>query len=393
MKRLNSPKSVLAIVTLCHAINHMYQGMLPFLYTPILLELGLSYTQLGLIISIHMFAMGIMQFGSSILSRYIPKQVLLGLGNILLGLGNFVVGLSQGFVQFLFGRLIAAVGGSPQHPVGTALIAERFDEKARGSALGAHFSFAFIGNILGPLAAGVFLIYLGWRSTLHILMIPAFVIGIIAIFLIKEYPSTLGEVKSSSVMNDLKKLFSNRSIAILFLAQLFASSAGQGVLINYTPVILSDSLGLEPESSERLFFYVMFLVGGVVGPIGLGRLSDFIGRNVTGIITAILTSFTLYLTATISQSSIIMVPILIVLGANAFSLSIIIQAIITDLTSGTMRDIALGMYYTLTFTFSSVWVFAVGYFADLNQTFTPIMIAASISVMLTSIFLYFGSKG
>ncbi|MFQ6135116.1 MAG: MFS transporter, partial [Nitrososphaerales archaeon] len=327
MSRLDSPNIVLAVVTLSHAVNHMYMGILPLLYTPILNDLGLSYTQLGVIIAVHLFILGVMQFGSSILSRYMPKRILLGLGTILLGVGNFAVGLSQSFLQFLMGRVVAGVGGSPQHPVGTALIAERFKAKARGSALGVHFSFAFAGNILGPVAAGVFLIYLGWRMTLYILMIPALVMGVLAMLLIREHSSFVEEGSQAGVWRDVKKVLTTRPILMLFMAQLFAAGAGQGVLLNYTPIILTDSFGLEPEGVERIFFYVIFLIGGVAGPIVIGRLSDIFGRRVAGIIAPLLTSLLLYLFITAVQPSLVLAGILMLLGVNAFAIPIIIQAI------------------------------------------------------------------
>ncbi len=391
MSRLNSPKTLLAIVTIGHGVNHMYQGILPLLYTPILRELGLSFTQLGMIIATHLFVLGIMQFGSSIMSRYMPKRVLLGLGNILLGLGNFSVGLSQVFLHFLMGRVVAAVGGSPQHPVGTALIAERFNARSRGSALGAHFSFAFVGNILGPVAAGVFLIYIGWRMTLFVLIIPVLVIGVLTMFLIKEPKSSAEEGPKPGVWKDVKKVLSTRRVVLLIIAQLFASGAGQGVLLNYTPIILTESLGLNPEGAERIFFYVILLVGGVAGPIVMGRLSDVFGRRVTGIIAPLSASLLLYLFITAVQPSLVLAAILLLLGVNAFAIPIVIQATLSDITSSTLREVALGIYYTLTFAFSAIWVGAVGYFVDLYQTFTPIMIVAALSMMITSIFLYWGS--
>lgn len=393
MGRFNSPKAVLAIVTACHAVNHMYMGIFPLLYTPILKELGLSYTQLGIVIAVYLFMLGFLQFGSSVLARYMSKGVLLGLGNILLGLGNFAVGLSYNFSTFLLGRVAAAVGGSPQHPVGTALIAERFGEKSRGSALGVHFSFAFIGNIVGPLAAGVFLIYLGWRLTLHILMMPALFMGVLAMLLIKELPHGVEEGSAPGVWVDVKKALTTRSVVMLLTAQFFAGGAGQSVLLNYTPIILTDSFGLAPESVERLFFYIIFLVGGIVGPVAVGRLSDRLGRRIVGFITPIATSLLLYLFVSASEPSFFLATTLLLLGVTAFAIPVLIQAILSDITSASLREVALGIYYTGTFAFSSFWVAAVGYFADLFQTFTPILTAALLSMAVASIFLYLGSIG
>jgi MFS family permease len=370
----------------------MYSGMLPILYVPILSDLGLTYTQLGMIISVHLFTLGFMQFGSSILSRFIPKRMLLGLGTILLGIGGFAVGISQSFSQILMGRVIGAVGGSPQHPVGTALIVDRFEDKLRGSALGIHFSLSFIGNIFGPIAAGILLIYLGWRLTLHIFAIPAFIVGFMVIFLIKEKVVINKDSTSRSIWIDIKNIFRNKIIVLLFVAQLFASGAGQGVLLNYAPLILTDSLGMAADSTERLFYYIVLLTGGVAGPIIIGRLSDILNRRIVGLFTPITSAIMLYLFITSKEPNIFLIPILLLLGINSFAIPIIIQAILSDAISGPSRDVALGLYYTLTFTFSAVWVGAIGYLTDIYLTFTPVMTAASLSIMFTTFFLYLGSS-
>ena len=76
MSRLDKPNVTLAVVTLSHAVNHMYTGVLPLLYTPMLNELGLTYTQLGVIIAVHLFTLGVMQFGSSVLAvAQAPRDV------------------------------------------------------------------------------------------------------------------------------------------------------------------------------------------------------------------------------------------------------------------------------------------------------------------------------
>lgn len=387
----NDSKTVLSLVTLTHAVNHLYSGVMPLLYTPILLELGLNYTQLGAIISAHLFILGFMQFGSSIISRYIPKRILLGLGTIFLGLGNFAVGLSQTLVQILIGRLIAALGGSPQHPIGTALIAERFKQESRGSALGIHFSLAFIGNIIGPIIAGLFLIYVGWRMALYVLFIPSFILGLLSILLIKELSRDNFE-NSIGLIDEIRNLIKTKTVLLLIFAQIFASSAGQGVLINYTPIILSDSLSLGSESIERLLLYISLLIGGVLGPFLIGRLSDRVGRKIVSIIIPVLTSFLLYSFLLFDQPSIWLVPILILLGLTGFSLPVIIQAIISDITADNLRDISLGLYYAVSFASAAFWVGAIGFFADVYQTFYPILSIASLSVLFTSIFLFFGFK-
>ncbi|MEM2341328.1 MAG: hypothetical protein QXI48_04795 [Candidatus Bathyarchaeia archaeon] len=47
-------------------------------------------------------------------------------------------------MDFLGARLISNLGIAPQHPMGTAIVSERFDGKSLGMAIGFHYGLAYI---------------------------------------------------------------------------------------------------------------------------------------------------------------------------------------------------------------------------------------------------------
>jgi len=131
-------------------MQHIYLGA-SILFPFIMSELKLNYTEFGIVIAASSLIGGVSQIFFSVASRKIARHILLGLGNILLSLGTFLTGIAQSFIHLLFFRIVANIGVAPQHPMGTAIVSEKFDNKSVGKAIGIHYGVAYLGNIIGPL--------------------------------------------------------------------------------------------------------------------------------------------------------------------------------------------------------------------------------------------------
>lgn len=117
-----------------------------------------------------------MQIFFTIIHKRITRHVLLGSGNILFS-ETFLTGLNCSLTHFLNARTVANIGVALQHPIRTAIIAERFD----GKAIGIHYGFAYVGKIIGPLSMTFLAVTVGWRNTLFIFSIPVLIVGLIVI--------------------------------------------------------------------------------------------------------------------------------------------------------------------------------------------------------------------
>src|SRR4029434_9534740 len=94
---------------------------------------------------------------------YVRRGVILGVGNCLRGLSVAATGFASNFNHFFTARLIGGIGSSPQHPVGSSMLASHFGA-ARVRALAVHSTSGQIGSLLAPLLAAVMVTYLGWRG-------------------------------------------------------------------------------------------------------------------------------------------------------------------------------------------------------------------------------------
>src|SRR6516162_2515877 len=73
----------LTLVSAAHAVIHAVAVLMPLIYPFIQKEYNLSYTQIGLIVAIPNAVGGFLQIVFGLLSRYILRKVMLGVGSIL----------------------------------------------------------------------------------------------------------------------------------------------------------------------------------------------------------------------------------------------------------------------------------------------------------------------
>ena len=392
-----SPTKVLIVATISHIMQHIYVGssvLLPL----IVAELNLNYTEFGLAIAISSLAGGLSQILFSAASRKIARNILLGLGNILLSLGTFITGLSHRLIDFLGARLISNIGVAPQHPMGTAIISEKFDEKSLGRAIGFHYGLAYIGNIAGPAIMTLLAATLGWRLTLFIFSIPALIIGVIVIWYLSEPKIKAGGEskgeKKRSLKSDVVALIKTRSVLfILALQSLLSGGADIGILTTYIPLFLADFLKM--DIYERGVIYTLGLLGGVIGPILLGNYGGKIGYIKVSFLSALSASILVSLLAFYKQQfSIHLLTLhLFLLMFTGFSLTTLLQSQLVKVTYGYSRDLAVGAFFTIGFVFGSLWTGLIGCLIDCFSSFKPAFILMGMMELVASAMFVTKIKG
>jgi predicted MFS family arabinose efflux permease len=379
---VRSANSVLAVVTISHLMQHIYLGI-SILFPLIIADLNLSYTEFGLIIAISSLIGGILQIGFSVLSRKIARHILLGLGNILLSLGTFLTSFAYNFLHFLYARLIASIGIAPQHPMGTAIISERFDSKSIGKAIGIHFGLAYIGNIIGPLFMTILAIVVGWRNTLMIFSIPVLIVGFTTIWYLSEGKKVVNVTKRSkipSLKSDVVSVIRTKSVIPIIITQtLISGGTDLGIIVIYTPLFLADALKL--NVFERGIVYTIALVGGVLGPVTLGRYADKFGHLKTATLSTLIAVISVYLLSFYDSANLILVFHLFILGFASFALPTLLQTHLVKITKEFKRDLVVGMFFTISFGFGSLWAGIMGYIIDTYSFSAAFMVMGTLGLI------------
>src|SRR2546426_6778754 len=98
--RLAGPTAMLALISLAHAVTHVYAALFPLIYPIIQREWDVSYAVLGAMVGLANFAGGLLQLGFGIIGRMYPRNLLLGLGNVLWGVSTALTALTTSFAPF-----------------------------------------------------------------------------------------------------------------------------------------------------------------------------------------------------------------------------------------------------------------------------------------------------
>lgn len=373
-KKTHSPNSVLAVTTISHMMQHIYVGT-SILFPFIMSELNMNYTEFGIAIATSSLIGGTFQILFSIASRKIARHILLGLGNILLSLGTFLTGIAQSFIHFLSFRTVANIGVAPQHPMGTAIVSEKFDEKSLGRAIGIHYGAAYLGNIIGPLFMTFLVATLGWRKTLFVFSIPTFIVGLTVIWYLngdKSITQADTEENPSSLKSDIIDLLRTPSVIPIILTQIFLSGGTDlGIITTYTPLFLADALKLDVHGYAYGLTYTIGLLGGVCGPILLGKYADRIGHLKMAALSSFSALTLVYLLIFYDSASPILAAHLFLLGLTSFALPTLLQSHLVSITKQYNRDLVVGVFFTVGFGFSSLWSGIVGYMIDVYSSFKP----------------------
>jgi MFS family permease len=350
------PDRTLWLLSIAHAVNHAQAVLLPLIYVRIIAEFGVTPAAVAYLASAGAFASGIVQLSYAKLTRIISRRKLLAAGGILFGGGFAAQAVAPSFPIFSAVNVVSRLGGSPQHPVGNALLAEQFPEERRGFAISAHISGGNVGTVVVAAVGAPLISLLDWRWVVVLFGVPAVVVALAILALVRESGvDREAAVAHGSVRNAFDAILRDRDHRWIYLASVLGGGGrGLGVVNLFMLLYLKDVVGLSQGLSETM--YGVLIVLSVPMPLIAGWLSDRVGRRpvIIGVYVGGALAFALFMLVGAWLVG-IWVGVLM-MGLFTFAESPQLQALLADIAPPTIRDTSFALYFTLAFGVGSLWV-------------------------------------
>ncbi|MDQ2934014.1 MAG: MFS transporter, partial [Chloroflexota bacterium] len=237
----------LGLLALAHAVIHAQSALMPLVYPIVIAQFALEPRDIGTFIAITTAVGGSMQLAYGFLTRYVGRPALLAGGQLLFGTSLLIAGFSQSVAQLLAAISAARIGASPQHPVGNALLSDRFPAERRGFAISAHISGGNVGTIAVPFVGGALLSAVGWQATLALFGIPALVVGLLIALAVREDQAAYRRRAraSGSVGSQLRTVLARRDLRLILGASLIAAGGrGLDIVAPFMVLYLRGPLGI-----------------------------------------------------------------------------------------------------------------------------------------------------
>jgi DHA1 family inner membrane transport protein len=238
--------------------------------------LGVHVADVGYSITFYAVVVAVAAPTISTFVTRLSRTTLMATALVLIALGTVISASSTGIALFTAGRIIAGLGGAALVPTATAAAVAIVPVAKRGSAL-AVVSVGFtaatalgspLGTALGDLA--------GWRVPLFCVAGLALVLAVLYALLLREVPLA----PAVPLAQRFTPLRDPRVLATL-AAALFLLAAVNAVYIFSTQIEEETTGGSGTVLASLLLIYG---VGGFVGTIAAGALTDRLGSRATATI-------------------------------------------------------------------------------------------------------------
>jgi predicted MFS family arabinose efflux permease len=255
------------------------RNALNFLMPYVQPELGLSYTQVGLLGSALSFTWAIAAIFVSWLSdKLARRKIIIVVSTIAFALCSVVSGFASSFLMLLGARLVMGLAEGGVMPISHAMVAAEVSPERRGLAQGIaqNLGSSLLGSSLAPLVLVPIALAWGWRNAFFVAAVPGLISALLIVLLIVERPVPKAAPRAVGEPRPLMKTLANRNV--------IACSVMSVLLVSYLvitwafmPLILVQHRGIADGTAAGLM--AVLGVASAISSFLIPGISDYIGRR------------------------------------------------------------------------------------------------------------------
>jgi MFS family permease len=338
------------IITIGHSLTHWYPATFYLLLPLIGNELGLSYVQIGSILTTQAMAGAISNIPGGLFVDSVGRKGLLMAASLFwIGAPYLLMGFSHDYWLLLTCAALVGIGNNLWHPTAIPLLAQRYPER-KGLVVSIHGMGGNVGDAVAPLVAGALLAVLTWREVVVINVIPGIVMAVVLLVLLGHTLSATPAATTpppkrslAETLRDFKVLLANRTLIFLCAGSVFRSMT-HGGLLTFLPIYLAKDMGLSPFWIGACMAALQ-TAGFIACPIA-GHLSDKMGRRQI-VMSSMLMTAVIIAAMIFAGGTNAFVFFIAFLGFFFFSIRAVLQAWLLDATPPNMGGSSIGVLFAI----------------------------------------------
>ncbi|HUY01779.1 MAG TPA: MFS transporter [Rhodocyclaceae bacterium] len=380
------------LITIGHGMTHWYPATFYLLLPLIGKELGLNYSQIGLVMTCQYVAAATSNLpGGMLVDTVGRKGFLMALSLFWVGFPYLLMGFTHSYAMLLVCVAMVGIGNNLWHPTAIPALAQRYPKRV-GLVLSLHGMGGNAGSALAPLAIGALLTTFTWRQIVVANALP----GALMACLILAFLGTLrmgsrrkaaaSEPEGQSVQEytqGLRALLRNRALLLLATSSALRSMT-QTTLMTFLPVFLAYRMGYSPVWVGACMF-MLEAAGFAAAPVA-GHLSDKMGRRRIIMTSMAMVAVVLTFMAFAGRSH-AFVLFIAVLGFFLYAIRPVLQAWLLESTPKKMAGSGVGLLFGMQAIGSSIGPLVGGALADRYGLLATFYFLA-LTIVVSNLFIF-----
>jgi DHA2 family multidrug resistance protein len=155
---------VMAIVMMGMVMAMLDSSIVNVSIPTIMADFGSNVADIEWVVTAYMLAFAVLMPLTAWLRDRVGHKILYSMSLLTFTVGSLLCGLAWNLPSLIVFRVVQALGGGAMNPTGMAMIAEVFEPKERGRAMGFFGMGIIVGPAVGPTLGGYLTAAFGWRS-------------------------------------------------------------------------------------------------------------------------------------------------------------------------------------------------------------------------------------
>ena len=376
-----------------HAFTHWYTATFYLLLPLIGKELGLSYTEIGVIMTTQHIVGAISNLPGGMMVDMVGKKgYLMATSLFWVGFPYALMSLTHSYWPLLVCVTLVGIGNNLWHPAAITTLAYRYPDR-KGLVLSFHGMGGNVADGLAPLVVGALLTWFTWRTVVVVNVVPGLVMAVLILVMLGAF--TMGSShdhvnaagKSRGVRNymkDFASLLRNRALMLVSIGSSFRTMTQTG-LLTFLPVYLAYELDYSPFL-VGVCMSAMQVAGFAASPIG-GHLSDKWGRKRIVMSSMVLTCVMIVFMA-LAGKSVLFVVFIALVGFFLYAMRPVLQAWAVEATPRDLAGSGVGLQFGIQHLGASIAPTVFGMIADASDIYTAFYFLAG-TILFANLLIVF----